>query len=145
MTGIQAEGSRPVVDAIDRGLAEIVPEANPETIATAIRIGDPVNAAKALRAIRESGGLAISVSDEEIVSAQRDLASMEGIGVEPASATSIAGMRKLVAEGLIDVDERIVCITTGHILKDPTEVVDVCEKPIEVDAEIEAVRRAVFG
>ena len=145
MTGIQAEGSRPVVDAIDRGLAEIVPEANPETIATAIRIGDPVNAAKALRAIRESGGLAISVSDEEIVQAQRDLASVEGIGVEPASATSVAGMRKLVAEGLIDTDERIVCITTGHILKDPTEVVDVCEKPIEVDAEIEAVRRAVFG
>ena len=145
MTGIQAEGSRPVVDAIDRGLAEIVPDPNPETIATAIRIGDPVNAAKALRAIRESGGLAISVSDEEIVQAQRDLASVEGIGVEPASATSVAGMRKLVAEGLIDTDERIVCITTGHILKDPTEVVDVCEKPIEVDAEIEAVRRAVFG
>ena len=145
MTGIQAEGSRPVVDAIDRELAEIVPEANPETIATAIRIGDPVNAAKALRAIRESGGLAISVSDEEIVSAQRDLASVEGIGVEPASATSVAGLRKLVAEGLIDADERIVCITTGNILKDPTEVVDVCAKPLEVDANIDAVRRAVFG
>jgi len=133
------------VDAIDRELAEIVPEANPETIATAIRIGDPVNAAKALRAIRESGGLAISVSDEEIVSAQRDLASMEGIGVEPASAASIAGLRKLVLGGRIDADERIVCITTGNILKDPTEVVDVCTKPIEVDADIDAVRRAVFG
>jgi threonine synthase len=145
MTGIQAEGSRPVVDAIDRGLAEIVPDPNPETIATAIRIGDPVNAAKALRAIRESGGLAISVSDEEIISAQRDLASVEGIGVEPASATSIAGLRKLVAKGLIDSDERIVCITTGNIMKDPTEVVDVCPKPIEVDANIDAVRRAVFG
>ena len=145
MTGIQAEGSRPVVDAIDCGLAEIVPEPNPETIATAIRIGDPVNAAKALRAIRESGGLAISVSDEEIVSAQRDLASTEGIGVEPASATSIAGLRKLVAEGMIDADERIVCITTGNIMKDPTEVVEVCAKPIEVDANIDAVRKAVFG
>jgi len=145
MTGIQAEGSRPVVDAIDRGLDRIEPEMNPETIATAIRIGDPVNAAKALRAIRESGGLAISVTDEEIISAQRDLASIEGIGVEPASATSVAGMRKLGAEGLVDADERIVCITTGHILKDPTEVVDVCEKPLEVDATIEAVRRAVFG
>jgi len=145
MTGIQAEGSRPVVDAIDRGLAEIEPEPNPETIATAIRIGDPVNAAKALRAIRESGGLAISVSDEEIIQAQRDLASMEGIGVEPASAASVAGMRKLIAEGQIDADERIVCITTGHLLKDPTEVVDVCAAPIEVDANIEAVRKAVFG
>ncbi|MEA3323659.1 MAG: threonine synthase [Euryarchaeota archaeon] len=145
MTGIQAEGSRPVVDAIDRELAEIVPDPNPETIATAIRIGDPVNAAKALRAIRESGGLAISVSDDEIISAQRNLASTEGVGVEPASATSVAGLRKLVLGGLIDSDERIVCITTGNIMKDPTEVVDVCPKPIEVDANIDAVRRAVFG
>ncbi|OEU64593.1 MAG: threonine synthase [Desulfuromonadales bacterium C00003094] len=145
MTGIQAEGSRPVVDAIDRGLDRIEPEPNPETIATAIRIGDPVNAAKALRAVRESGGLAISVTDDEIIQAQRDLASLEGIGVEPASAASVAGMRKLLAEGAIDSDERIVCITTGHLLKDPTEVVDVCAKPIEVDANIEAVRKAVFG
>ncbi len=145
MTGIQAEGSRPVVDAIDRGLDRIEPEPNPETIATAIRIGDPVNAAKALRAIRESGGLAISVTDDEIIQAQRDLASLEGIGVEPASATSVAGMRKLLADGVIDSDERIVCITTGHLLKDPTEVVDICAKPIEVDANIEAVRKAVFG
>nr|QNO48643.1 threonine synthase [Methanosarcinales archaeon ANME-2c ERB4]QNO50141.1 threonine synthase [Methanosarcinales archaeon ANME-2c ERB4] len=145
MTGIQAEGARPVVDAIDRGLDKIAPEPNPETIATAIRIGDPVNAAKALRAIRESGGLAISVTDDEIIQAQRDLASLEGIGVEPASATSVAGMRKLLADGTIDSDERIVCITTGHLLKDPTEVVEVCAKPIEVDATIEAVRKAVFG
>ncbi len=145
MTGIQAEGSRPVVDAIDRGLDRIEPEPNPETIATAIRIGDPVNAAKALRAVRESGGLAISVTDDEIIQAQRDLASLEGIGVEPASAASVAGMRKLLADGVIDSDERIVCITTGHLLKDPTEVVDVCAKPIEVDANIEAVRKAVFG
>ncbi|HIE31660.1 MAG TPA: pyridoxal-phosphate dependent enzyme, partial [Methanosarcinales archaeon] len=145
MTGIQAEGSRPVVDAIDRGLEAIEPERNPETIATAIRIGDPVNAAKALRAIRESGGLAISVTDEEIVGAQRDLASLEGIGVEPASAASVAGMRRLIVDGTIDADERIVCVTTGHLLKDPTEVVDVCAKPIEVDADIEAVRKAVFG
>jgi threonine synthase len=145
MTGIQAEGARPVVDAIDRKLEAIEPERKPETIATAIRIGDPVNAAKALRAIRESGGLAISVADEEIIDAQRDLASLEGIGVEPASAASVAGMRRLIADGLIDADERIVCVTTGHILKDPTEIVDVCAKPTWVDADIAAVRRAVFG
>jgi len=70
---------------------------------------------------------------------------VEGIGVEPASATSIAGLRKLVVEGRIDADERIVCITTGNIMKDPTEVVEVCAKPLEVDANIDAVRRAVFG
>ena len=145
MTGIQAEGSSPIVDAFRTGDRDITPKKNPETIATAIRIGDPVNAVKALAAIYDSGGLAESVTDEEIVRAQKDLARLEGIGVEPASATSIAGLRKLVNSGKIDIDEKIVCITTGHLLKDPEEVVDICGAPIEVEADIEAIRKAVFG
>ena len=145
MTGIQAEGSSPIVDAFNSGDRDIIPKKSPETIATAIRIGDPVNAVKALAAIYDSGGLAESVTDDEIVRAQKDLARLEGIGVEPASATSIAGLRKLVNSGKIDIDEKIVCITTGHLLKDPEEVVDICGEPIEVEADIEAVRRAVFG
>ncbi|MDY6931290.1 MAG: threonine synthase [Halobacteriota archaeon] len=145
MTGIQAEGSSPIVDAFRSGDKDIVPARSPETIATAIRIGDPVNAVKALAAIYDSGGLAESVSDSEIVTAQKDLARLEGIGVEPASATSIAGLRKLVHTGKIKRDEKIVCITTGHLLKDPEEVVDICGKPIEVEADIEAIRKAVFG
>ena len=97
MTGVQAEGSRPVADAISKKLPEVVPEKNPETIATAIRIGAPVNAEKALRAIRETGGTALSVTDDEILAMQRDLARKEGIGVEPASAASVAGIKRMAS------------------------------------------------
>ncbi|MFA4934952.1 MAG: threonine synthase [Candidatus Methanoperedens sp.] len=144
MTGIQAEGACPIVKAIKNNAPEISPESKPETVATAIRIGNPVNAIKALNAIRESGGTAETVSDEEIISAQHELASVEGIGVEPASASSIAGLRKLVEMGIIDTDEMVVCVTTGHLLKDSEHVLAVCPKPIEIDATIEAVRKAVF-
>ncbi len=143
MTGIQAGGASPVVDAIKKGKEEITPEENPETVASAIRIGNPVNAPKALKAIRKSGGTAESVTDDEIVSAQKELARTEGIGVEPASASSIAGLKKLLEMDMIEEGERIVCIATGHLLKDPDEVMSVCEKPIEVEADKEAVRRAI--
>jgi threonine synthase len=102
MTGIQAEGARSVVKAIKEGKAEITPEAKLETIASAIRIGDQVNAEKALLAIRDSGGVAESVTDDEITEAQLLLARQEGMGVEPASAASIAGLRKLVGMGVIE-------------------------------------------
>jgi threonine synthase len=145
MTGIQAEGAKPVVNAFKEGKAEIIPEDNPETIASAIRIGNPVNAAKALFAIRDSGGVAESVSDEEITEAQLELARLEGIGVEPASAASIAGLKKLVALGEIDRDEKIVCITTGHLLKDPERVIKICEAPKEVEADVDVVRKMLKG
>lgn len=140
MTGIQAAGAKPVVDAFKEGKAEIIPEDKPETIASAIRIGNPVNAAKALHAIRNSGGVAESVTDDEITEAQFMLARLEGIGVEPASAASIAGLKKLVEMGKIERDERIVCITTGHLLKDPERVIKICEPPKEVDADVDVVR-----
>lgn len=139
MTGIQAEGSRPVADAIEKNMPEVVPEMNPETIATAIRIGAPVNAEKALRAIRETGGTALSVTDDEILAMQRDLARKEGIGVEPASAASVAGIKKMAEEGLLEKDERIVCVVTGHLLKDPETVIRQCEPPIEIDADLESL------
>ncbi len=144
MTGIQAEGASPIATAIKNNAAKIKPEARPETIATAIRIGNPVNAIKALSAIRESGGTAETVTDEEIIRAQQQLASMEGIGVEPASASSIAGLKKLTEMGIIQPDESVVCVTTGHLLKDSEHVLSVCPRPIEIDATIEAVRKAVF-
>ncbi|MGB2727571.1 MAG: threonine synthase [Halobacteriota archaeon] len=145
MTGIQAAGAKPVVDAFKEGKAEIIPEDKPETIASAIRIGNPVNAAKALHAIRSSGGVAESVTDDEITEAQFMLARLEGIGVEPASAASIAGLKKLVEMGKIERDERIVCITTGHLLKDPERVIEICEAPKEVDADVEVVREMLKG
>ncbi|MCZ0860803.1 MAG: threonine synthase [Methanocorpusculum sp.] len=139
MTAIQAEGAMPVVNAIKGNLPEVVVEQNPETVASAIRIGAPVNAEKALRAIRETKGCAEFVTDEEILAMQRDLARYEGIGVEPASAASVAGIRKLAEQGMLDPKEKIVCVVTGHLLKDPETVIKQCAPPIEIDPTIEAL------
>jgi threonine synthase len=139
MTGIQAAGAAPIAQAIKNGKDTIVPVSAPETVATAIRIGAPVSWKKAMTAIRESDGTAETVTDAEILSAQKLLARVEGLFVEPASASSIAGLIKLVQNGIIDKDERIVCVTTGHGLKDPDTAVKMSEKPVEVDAEIAAV------
>jgi threonine synthase len=141
MTGIQAEGAKPIVTAFKEDKAEIIPEDKPETIASAIRIGNPVNAAKALHAIRDSGGVAESVTDDEITEAQLMLARQEGIGVEPASAASIAGLKKLIQMDEIERGERIVCITTGHLLKDPERVIKICEAPKEMEADVDVVRK----
>ncbi|AGK61209.1 L-threonine synthase [Archaeoglobus sulfaticallidus PM70-1] len=138
MTGIQAKGANPIYRAFVESKKVIEP-VTPETIATAIRIGNPVNARKALNAIYESNGLAEEVSDEEIISAQKILAGKEGIGVEPASAASVAGLIKLAGRE-IDVDETVVCITTGHLLKDPEAVIRACGSPIEVPADIESIK-----
>lgn len=143
MTGIQAAGSQPVVRAVREGLPEVITEPNPETVATAIRIGAPVNAEKVLTAIRGSGGTADSVTDDEILAMQRDLAQKEGIGVEPASAASVAGVKKLVEAGIIDRDEQVVCVVTGHLLKDPETVIKQCAPPIECDATIESLLSAL--
>jgi threonine synthase len=143
MTGVQAEGSAPVVRAIRDGLPEVIPEPSPETVATAIRIGAPVNAEKALTAIRKTGGTAVSVSDTEILAMQKALASREGIGVEPASAASVAGVRRMAKEGIIDRDERVVCVVTGHLLKDPETVVKQCAPPVEIDADMQSLLSAL--
>ena len=143
MTGIQASGSAPIVQAIKTKSDKIIPVENPETVATAIRIGAPVSWKKAVNAIHESHGTAETVTDEEILDAQKMLARIEGIFVEPASASSIAGLKKLVRNGVINRDERVVCITTGHGLKDPDTAIKQCEKPVEVDAEISAIEQAL--
>jgi threonine synthase len=143
MTGIQAAGSAPIAQAIKTGNDTIVPVAKPETVATAIRIGAPVSWKKALNAIRESHGTAETVTDTEILSAQKMLARIEGLFVEPASASSIAGLIKLVENGTIDKNERVVCVTTGHGLKDPDTAVKMSEKPVAVDAEITAIEDAL--
>jgi threonine synthase len=143
MTGVQAEGSAPVVRAIREGLPEVIPEPAPETVATAIRIGAPVNGEKALAAIRKTGGTAVSVSDAEILSMQKALASREGIGIEPASAASVAGVRRMAEEGTIDRDERVVCVVTGHLLKDPETVVKQCVPPVEIDADMASLCSAL--
>jgi len=120
MIGIQAEKAAPIARAVKRKENKIQPVHNPQTIATAIRIGTPVNWPKVLKAIDESKGTAETVTDPEILQAQRELATLEGIFVEPASAASIAGLKKLRGRGTIDSSETVVCVTTGHGLKDPS-------------------------
>ena len=141
MTGIQAAGSAPIVHAVKSGSDTVVPITSPETVATAIRIGAPVSWKKALRAIRESKGTAEMVTDEEILDAQKLLAQTEGLFVEPASASSIAGLKKLIEQGEVDKDEHVVCVTTGHGLKDPDTAVKICKKPVEVEAKMEAIEK----
>lgn len=144
MTGIQAEGACPVVNAFKKGEETVVPVENPETIATAIRIGAPVSDIKALRAIYESNGYSDTVTDQEILDAQKLLARTEGIGVEPASAASIAGLKKLCAEGVIDKGETVTCVVTGHLLKDPNTAIDACTKPIEVSSNIDDLKNILL-
>ena len=138
LTGVQAEGAAPMVEAIEEGADAVRRWDEVETKATAIRIGNPVNAPKALPGIRETGGTAVAVSDAQITSAQRDLAE-EGIGVEPASAASVAGLRKLRENGVVAADERVVCLTTGHLLKDPDAAVEAGREPEPVGATTAAV------
>ena len=143
MTGIQAENSAPIANAVKAGVEEVTPVENPETVATAIRIGAPVSAVKAMNAIKESNGTAEKVSDDEILDAQKYLARTEGIGVEPASAASIAGLRKLVENGEIDKGERVVCVVTGHVLKDPNAAIEACEEPTQVSSDPEIIRDVI--
>ncbi|MCL9815974.1 threonine synthase [Natronocalculus amylovorans] len=138
LTGVQAEGAAPMVEAIQNGADEVKRWEHVETRATAIRIGNPVNAPKALPGVRNTGGTAISVTDDEITQAQRDLAA-EGVGVEPASAASVAGLRKLVSEGIVSTDEDVVCLTTGHLLKDPDAAFAAGDDPEPVPNDTDAV------
>lgn len=145
MTGIQAEGACPVTNAFKKGDKCVVPVENPETIATAIRIGAPVSDIKALNAIYDSNGYSETVTDGEILDAQRLLARTEGIGVEPASAASIAGLKKLVDEGVVDKGETITCVVTGHLLKDPNTAIEACTQPTQVDADIDTLREILMN
>jgi threonine synthase len=143
LVGIQAEGASPIASAYKLKSATIQPVKNPETIATAIRIGAPASWKKALRAIAESGGAMETTSDAEILQAQKELARREGIFVEPAGASSIAGLRKLLEQGSIEKDEEIVCVATGHGLKDPEIVTKIGEKPTRTKSDRESIERAL--
>lgn len=145
MTGIQAEGAAPIANAFRKNTMDVAIVENPETVATAIRIGAPVSSIKALKAIYDSNGYSETVTDDEILAAQLDLARKEGIGVEPASAASIAGVKKLVEEGIVDKGEQVVCIVTGHLLKDPNTAINACKDPIEIDADIEALKKVLLN
>lgn len=142
MIGIQAEGASPLVKAW-KEKKKFQPEENPETVASAIRIGNPANWIKAWKAVEESGGLFESVSDEEILRAQRLLASREGLFVEPASAASLAGLIKLLESGEISRNESYILITTGHGLKDPNIVIKNFQIPEPIEPTLEAFKEVI--
>ena len=131
MLGFQAEGAAPIVrgKVIER----------PETVATAIRIGNPASWKQAEAARDESGGLIDMVSDEEILKAYQMLASLEGIFCEPASAASLAGVIKLYNKNVFKKDDVLVLTITGHGLKDPDIAIRVSQKPVSLPPKKEAV------
>ena len=135
MLGFQAAGAAPLVVGH--------PIADPETVATAIRIGDPASWHGAIRARDESGGRIDAVTDDEILEAWRDLARLEGIFCEPASAAPVAGLRKLVAERAIDPGGTVVAVLTGHGLKDPELAQRHGPEIQTAEATVEGVRQAL--
>lgn len=144
LAGVQASGAAPLARAYREGRE--VPEfvENPETLATAIRIGRPVNWPRALRAARESKGLIIDVSDDAILKAQAMMARYEGLGVEPASAASLAGLIKLREDGVIERDDKVVMVATGHALKDPDVIQYHSQSIIGLD-ELDSFLDAIGG
>ena len=140
IAAIQAEGANPFFRSYTERFATRH-RMSAETVASAIRIGDPVSYEKAVIAIRETDGVVEEVSDAEIIDAKREIDRM-GIGCEPASAATLAGVHKLRASGAIVRGERIACVLTGHMLKDPEANYD-AGRMVEIDATIEAVDRAL--
>ncbi|HYI67320.1 MAG TPA: threonine synthase [Candidatus Limnocylindrales bacterium] len=133
MLGFQAEGAAPIV----RG----EPVEAPETVATAIRIGNPASWQQAIAARDESGGLIEAVTDDEIIEAQRLIVRLEGVFCEPASAAGVAGVRRLAAERRIGPDETVVCVLTGHGLKDPDAVQAEEGSLTPIPSDLDSIRR----
>ncbi len=146
IAAIQSEGANPFYRLWKSGGSDLVKIDHPDTLASAIKIGNPVSWKKALKAIKSSKGTVEQVSDQEILDAKAVIDS-SGIGCEPASAASLAGVKKLRERGVIEKDEKVVCILTGNILKDTTTTIDYhlnklaaikpsrMNPPIEVDGD----------
>jgi threonine synthase len=133
MFGFQAEGAAPLVYG--------APVAEPETVASAIRIGNPARWEEAIDAMRASRGAIRAVSDDEILAAYKLLASTEGVFCEPASAAAVAGLLKYGADGA----ERIACVLTGHGLKDPDAALQQAGAVLPCEPQLRAIERAVLG
>ncbi len=136
--GVQAAGAAPLV------LGH--PVENPETIATAIRIGKPARGEQAIQAAEESNGRIIAVTDAQILDMQKILAKLEGIWVEPASATGLAGLAYEIANGTLNVKgKRIVAVCTGHGMKDPDIITKDMPKPQIVPPRLDALEEIILG
>lgn len=150
IAAIQAEGANPFYKLWHSADKKLVPM-KPDTIASAIKIGNPVSWEKALRSIRETDGVVEQVTDDEILDAKA-IIDASGVGCEPASAASVAGARKLRDMGIIASDDQVVCILTGNLLKDPSTTVkyhleDInarySNRPLVVDADLDKIEAAL--
>jgi threonine synthase len=153
LLAVQASGAAPFQAAFERGFDELV-AVRAQTVASAIRIGDPASYARAARAIRETNGAVAAVEDDALLEAKAVI-DRAGIGCEPASAASVAGVRALVQRGAIRRHERVACVLTGHLLKDPETTLawqrgslapnaaGPRSQPTVIDAEESALRRAL--
>lgn len=142
LASIQASGANPFARGFREGFATRH-RLSAETVATAIRIGDPVSWDRAVQAIRDTNGVVEDVTDAEIIASKREIDGM-GIGCEPASAATLAGLKKLRAKGIVAHEERVVCVLTGNILKD-SEANYRAENLMEIDPSLDEVERVLAG
>jgi threonine synthase len=148
VAAVQATGASPFYQSYQNNFAERI-TIKAHTVATAIRIGNPVSYERAIRTLGWTDGLVISVTDDEIMDAKAMVDGV-GIGCEPASAASVAGIRQLITNGVIKPEETVISILTGNLLKDPTTTVDYhtgawpnaqfANQPVQLEADLEAVR-----
>lgn len=141
LAAVQAEGAAPFARGFREGF-RTRHRVQAETIATAIRIGDPASWDRATRAIRETEGVVLAVSDQEILEAKRVIDGA-GVGCEPASAASAAGVRRLVSDRTIAAGADVVAVLTGHLLKDPEIIQFTASEMVEIDASLEEVERVL--
>ena len=151
LIAVQAAGAAPFAKSYREGFASRY-KVKAETIATAIKIGDPASHDRAVLAIRENDGMVLSATDDEILAAKIAI-DATGVGCEPASAASVAGVRQLVQQGIINKHHRVVAVLTGHVLKDPGVLAQIhqemnpppfgANRPVEIDADVRAVERVI--
>jgi len=141
LAAVQAEGAAPFALSFRSGFTRR-DRVTPHTVATAINIGNPVSHDRAVRAIRETNGVVTVVSDDDILDAKA-VVDGAGIGCEPASAAAVAGVRRLMNEGVIRKGDRVVAVLTGHLLKDPGT--GGANRPVEIDANLAEVERVMRG
>ena len=145
MVGTQSKGCPPIVEALQRGDDKIIPVNKISTIAIDICVEDPPCGSMAIQAIRESKGTAMPLLDREIIHAVSLLAKLEGIFAEPAAATTIAGLKRLVDEGRIDPSEKVVCVVTGTGLKYPEVTKNLIKGSKKLEKLLRLVEKRKYG
>lgn len=152
IAAVQASGAAPFAASFARSFAQRT-SVEPQTVATAIRIGDPASFDRAVATIRNTDGVVLAVPDEAILEAKA-IVDASGIGCEPASAASVAGARQLVRQGTVDPEQRVVAVLTGHLLKDPETVLSfhrgeaatkMANPPTTIDPTLRALEEVVFS